>query len=117
MADNDKNNFKELENFEASEKLKKKSLQATEGNVSAVKAFFNVLDLYISKFFDVFIHAAKDEGQHQNHRSDLSLGIGIIPNVIEKDKKGEFDNDENPDENEEDNLDNLSKEDDKKDID
>ncbi len=90
----DENNFKKVDDFEASEELKGKSLKNTEGNVSTVKAFFNVLDLYISKIFDTFIHSLKDESN--NHINGFAAGMkGYGEDEKDEDEKDESKDDKN----------------------
>ncbi len=96
MTDN--NNFEKVDNYEASDELKDKSLKNTEGNVGAVKAFLNVLDLYISKFFDAFIHSVKDE-------TDARNGFAAGLTMLSADEDGEHqEEDEDKENNDNDDL-------------
>ncbi len=91
MAEN--NNFKDIDNFEASEDLKKKSLTNTKGSISTVQSFFNILDLYVTKFFDTFIHSVKDESE----KTGLASGIGLLSHDDkEQPDENKEDDDENP---------------------
>jgi len=68
----DNNNFKKVYETKAPEELKESSLKNAQGSVKTVKSFFDVLDLYISKFFGAIIHSFKD---NSNNNFSSSLGL------------------------------------------
>lgn len=70
----EKNNFKKVYETEAPEELKDRTLKNTQGSVKTVKSFFDVLDLYISKFFGAIIHSFKD---NSNNNFSSSLGLSL----------------------------------------
>lgn len=70
----EENNFKKVYEKEAPEELKESSLKNTQESVNTVKSFFDVLDLYISKFFGAIIHSFKDN----SNNNSLSAG-GSMP--------------------------------------
>ena len=64
------NNFKKVYEKEAPDNLKESSLKNAQGSVSTMRSFFNVLDLYITKFFGAIIHPFKDN----THNNGFSTG-------------------------------------------
>lgn len=57
MKQKEKNNFKEIFNHEAPDSVKNTSLHNAESSVKTVKSFFDVLDVYITKFLDAIVHS------------------------------------------------------------
>lgn len=70
----EKNNFKKVFEKEAPEQLREDSLKNVQGSIHTVKSFFDVLDLYISKFFGAIIHSFKDNSSLQY---GISTGVGL----------------------------------------
>jgi hypothetical protein len=70
------NNFKKVFEREAPQELKDSSLRNTQGSVHTVKSFFDVLDLYISKFFGAILHCFKD-----NSSINYGVGVGMLDTV------------------------------------
>lgn len=70
----EKNNFKKVFEQEAPEQLREDSLRNVQGSIHTVKSFFDVLDLYISKFFGAIIHSFKDNSSIQY---GIGTGVGV----------------------------------------
>ncbi len=71
----EKNNFKALEeNVRVPDGLEFKVEKRTQGNLGLVRMLFNVVDLYVSKFFDVLVHATKDETLSVGEKNGFALG-------------------------------------------
>ena len=51
-----------------------------------MKSFFDVLDLYISKFFGAILHSFKD---NSNNKFSSSLGLGLEDDDKEQSEDGE----------------------------
>lgn len=83
----EENNFKKVYEKEAPKELRESSLKNTQESVNTVRSFFDVLDLYISKFFGAIIHSFKDNSNNNNSIS----ARGSIPFSLnfneENDKK------------------------------
>ncbi len=57
----EKNNFNKIDEYKAPKHLVNKSLNETKSNLNTVKSFFEILDLYISKIFNVFAIGLEDK--------------------------------------------------------
>lgn len=82
------NNFKKVFEREAPQGLKDSSLRNAQGSVNTVRSFFDVLDLYISKFFGVIIHSFKD-----NSSVNYGIGTGIGLGAGSDEEKGKIEED------------------------
>ena len=76
------NNFKKVFEREAPQGLKDSSLRNAQGSVHTVKSFFDVLDLYISKFFGAILHSFKDGSNI--HNVGIGAGVGYSEEDEEK---------------------------------
>lgn len=79
----EKNNFKQAYEREAPEHLQKASLNNAQESVRTVRSVLEVLDLYISKFFEAIIHPFKDS---QKTEIPLVMGVGLEDPEMNEDK-------------------------------
>ncbi len=86
----DQNNFKKVYEKEAPEKLREHSLKNAQGSVKTVRSFFDVLDLYISKFFGAIIHTFKDNS-NSGISANNGLAFGISQEAPDEEDKAEPD--------------------------
>lgn len=88
----EKNNFKKVYETEAPDELRNNSLKNAQGSVRTVKSIFDVLDLYISKFFGAIIHSFKDNSSNHLANTGLAAGVGLIESELEEEEEGDSEN-------------------------
>jgi hypothetical protein len=91
------NNFKKVFEREAPEGLKDSSLKNAQGSVHTVRSFFDILDLYISKFFGAIIHSFKDSSS-MNYGVGTGIGLDTVNDVEDEGNELEIEEENNEEE-------------------